>query len=173
MGGDDGLVPIWHNDIFNHHNEAGWLLHVVSVHIYWLMFVYWNCNAFYLTLAKLSVSKNRLSFATVTINNVTSFKLIWKSPMYMSWFGNFFCFIFCEGNRPVIGGLFLQRASNKCFDVLFDVTLNKILNKQLGCLWFETTSCNVTVILSDVYKNYATDHVRQILLQRYRVCDRM
>ena len=97
MGGDDGLVPIWHNDIFNHHNEAGWLLHVVSVHIYWLMFVYWNCNAFYLTLAKLSVSKNRLSFATVTINNVTSFKLIWKSPMYMSWFGNFFCFIFVRG----------------------------------------------------------------------------
>ena len=45
------------------------------------------------------------------------------------------------GKPPVAGGFPLQRASNSGFDVLFDVGLNKLLNKQPNRRWFETPRC--------------------------------
>ena len=36
----------------------------------------------------------------------------------------------CEGNLPIIVGFPSQRTGNTGFEVLFDVTLNKQLNKQ-------------------------------------------
>ena len=43
-----------------------------------------------------------------------------------------------EGNPPVTGGFPSQRASNASFGVFFDVSLNKMLNKQSSCRRFET-----------------------------------
>ena len=49
----------------------------------------------------------------------------------------------CADNSPVTGEFPSQRASNACFDVSFDVSLNiKRLNKQSSCRWFETPGCS-------------------------------
>ena len=52
----------------------------------------------------------------------------------------------CEGNLPVTGGFPSQRVIMWSFDVLFDVSLNKLLNKQSSCRWSEMLwcSCDVT-----------------------------
>ena len=44
----------------------------------------------------------------------------------------------CEGDPPVTGGFPSQRTGNLDFDVFFDVSLNKRLNKPSSCRWFET-----------------------------------
>ena len=46
----------------------------------------------------------------------------------------------CAGNSPVTGEFPSQRPVTRSFDVLFDLRLNKCLNKQSRCLWFETPS---------------------------------
>ena len=42
-----------------------------------------------------------------------------------------------------------QRASSAGFDIVFDVSRNKLLNKHSICHWFETPwcSCGVTVMI--------------------------
>ena len=45
-----------------------------------------------------------------------------------------------EWNPPVTGVFPSQRANNAGFDVFINVSLNKRLNKQMTCLWFETPS---------------------------------
>ena len=49
----------------------------------------------------------------------------------------------CEGNPPVVGG-FTKRASN----TEHFVSLNRLVNKQLTCRWFDTPwrSCDVIVM---------------------------
>ena len=42
------------------------------------------------------------------------------------------------GNPPVAGGLLEQKPVMQSVDVFFMVSLNKLLNKQYGCRWFET-----------------------------------
>ena len=56
----------------------------------------------------------------------------------------------CEGNPLVTGGFPSQRASSTGFVVFFDVSLNKLLSKQLHCWWFEMpwSSCVLTVMIS-------------------------
>ena len=46
----------------------------------------------------------------------------------------------CAGNSPVIGEFPTQRPVTRCFDVFFDLYLNKPLSKQLWGWWFETSS---------------------------------
>ena len=54
--------------------------------------------------------------------------------MTMSWYETLSALLaLCEGNPPVTGGFPSQRTSNADFDV----TVNKRLNKQLSCRWFE------------------------------------
>ena len=48
----------------------------------------------------------------------------------------------CEGNPPVISGFPSQRPVT-CFDVFFDLCLNKRLSKQSIHQWFETPSCSL------------------------------
>ena len=57
-----------------------------------------------------------------------------------------------EGNPPVTGGFPSQRPVTGSLDVVFDVHLNKRLNKQWTCWWFETPrcSCDVTVMHSSL-----------------------
>ena len=45
---------------------------------------------------------------------------------------------FAEGNPPFSDGFPSQRPVTQSFDVFFDVRLNKRLNKQSRCWWFET-----------------------------------
>ena len=47
----------------------------------------------------------------------------------------------CEGNPPVSGGFPSQRPVTRSLDIFFDLNLNKQLNKQSRCWWFETPSC--------------------------------
>ena len=55
----------------------------------------------------------------------------------------------CEGNPPVTGGFPSQRPVTRSFDVFFNLSLNKLLNKKSRRWWFETPSrsswrhCNV------------------------------
>ena len=55
----------------------------------------------------------------------------------------------CVGNSPVPGEFPAQRPVTRCFDVLFDLRLNKRLSKHSWGWWFETLSrplwrhCNV------------------------------
>ena len=60
--------------------------------------------------------------------------------------------VFCERNSRVIGELSSQRASNAGFDVFFDVSLNKRLQKQLraGDLRRHDGRCDVTVMYTQV-----------------------
>ena len=46
----------------------------------------------------------------------------------------------CAGNSPVTDEFPTQRPVTRSFDVLFDLRLNKRLNKQSWCWWFETPS---------------------------------
>ena len=46
----------------------------------------------------------------------------------------------CEGNPPVTGGFPSKRPVTQCFDIFFDMRLNKWLNKQSRHRWFETPS---------------------------------
>ena len=50
---------------------------------------------------------------------------------------------FCEKNPPVTDGLPSQRVSNTGFDVFFDLSLNKRLNKPPSHWWFETPECSL------------------------------
>ena len=54
----------------------------------------------------------------------------------------------CEGNSPITSEFPLRRASNACFDIFCNISLNKWLNKQLSGWWFEMSwpSCKVTVM---------------------------
>ena len=47
----------------------------------------------------------------------------------------------CAGNSPVTGEFPAQRPVTRCFDVFFDLRLNKRLSKQSWGWWFETPSC--------------------------------
>ena len=49
----------------------------------------------------------------------------------------------CEGNQPVTGGFPSQRPVTRSFEVFFDVRLNKRLNKQSRCRWFERPLCSL------------------------------
>ena len=44
----------------------------------------------------------------------------------------------CEGNSPVTGEFPSQRPVTRSFGVSFDLRLNKRLNEQSTCRWFET-----------------------------------
>ena len=46
--------------------------------------------------------------------------------------------VLCAGNSPVHGELPSQRPVTRCFDIFFDLRLNKQLNKQSRGWWFET-----------------------------------
>ena len=56
----------------------------------------------------------------------------------------------CPGISPISGEFPTQRPVTRSFDVFFDLHLNKRLNKQSWCWWFETLShplwrnCNAT-----------------------------
>ena len=47
----------------------------------------------------------------------------------------------CAGNSPVSGEFPAQRPVTRCFDIFFDLRLNKRLSKQSWGWWFETLSC--------------------------------
>ena len=49
----------------------------------------------------------------------------------------------CAGNSPVSGESPTQRPVTRCFDVFFDLRLNKRLSKQSWGWWFETSSCPI------------------------------
>ena len=46
----------------------------------------------------------------------------------------------CAGNSPVTGEFHPQRPVTRCFNVFFDLRLNKRLSKQSWGCWFETPS---------------------------------
>ena len=46
----------------------------------------------------------------------------------------------CAGNSPVTGEFPAQRPVTRCFDIFFDLRLNKRLSKQSWGWWFETPS---------------------------------
>ena len=52
----------------------------------------------------------------------------------------------CKGNPPVTGGFPLQKASNTDFDFVFDVSLNKLLNKQSHCRWLRHYDAHIVII---------------------------
>ena len=47
----------------------------------------------------------------------------------------------CAGNSPVPGEFPAWRAVTRCFDIFFDLCLNKRFSKQSWGWWFETLSC--------------------------------
>ena len=46
----------------------------------------------------------------------------------------------CAGNSPVTGEFHAQRPVTRSFDIFFDLSLNKRLNKQSWGWWYETPS---------------------------------
>ena len=65
----------------------------------------------------------------------------------------------CAGNSPVTGEFPSKRPVTRCFDVFFDLRLNKHVNRQSRRRWFETSSrslwrhCNVDL---DPMRNNST-----------------
>ena len=85
---------------------------------------------------------------------------------------------FCAGNSPVTGEFPTKRPVTQSFDVLFDLCLNKRLNKQSWGWWFETPlhplwryRNDQTVLLCDnvVYKKEELNNTYPIF-QGYRLC---
>ena len=75
----------------------------------------------------------------------------------------------CEGNPPVTGGFHTQRPATRSFDILFDLHLNKRLNKQSRRRWFETPSrslwrrCNDTAVFPIVHACTAMSLINLII----------
>ena len=69
-----------------------------------------------------------------------------------SFYENIFLFVLqalCEGNPPQVNGGFPHKGPITCScDVFFHIRLQKRLNKQWSCRWFETSwhLCSVTVM---------------------------
>ena len=67
----------------------------------------------------------------------------------------------CTGNSPVTGEFPAQRPVTRGFDVLFDLRLNKRLNKQWWGWWFEISSrslwrhCNVAKSLPEEWFRFS------------------
>ena len=53
------------------------------------------------------------------------------------------CWSFARGIHSVTGGYHSQRPVTRCFDVFYDMRLNKRLRKHSGCQWFETPCCSL------------------------------
>ena len=49
----------------------------------------------------------------------------------------------CAGNSLVTGEFPAQKPVTRSFHIFFDLRLNKRLNKQSWCWWFETPSCSL------------------------------
>ena len=49
--------------------------------------------------------------------------------------------VLCAGNSPLTGKFPSQRPVTRCFDVFFDLRLNKRLSKQSKRRWFEMPPC--------------------------------
>ena len=75
----------------------------------------------------------------------------------------------CDGKPLVTGGFPSQRASNISFGVFFDVSLNKLLNKQLGCQLLKASwsSCDITVIIA--FQNSSWTQISLYLLTYFCV----
>ena len=56
----------------------------------------------------------------------------------------------CEGNPPLTGGLPSQRPVTQSFDVFFDLSLNKLLSKQINTpvIWDAIALYDVTVMIA-------------------------
>ena len=59
----------------------------------------------------------------------------------------------CVGNSPVTGEFPAQRPVRRCFDVFFDLRLNKRLSKQSWGWWFETPLRSLWRHCSDEYQH--------------------
>ena len=114
-----------------------------------------------------------------TIHSVLCFASFWLYFRWLmdpcdSWWRNHMetfsaLLAICAGNSPVTGEFPAQRPVTRCFDVfLFDLCLNKRLNKQWWGWWFETPSrqlwrhCNVCM-----YIRFAS-LILDIILSRWR-----
>ena len=64
------------------------------------------------------------------------------------------------------GGFPSQRASNAGFDIFFDISLNKRLNKQTRRWWFETPSRSLWRRCNDVRNSHIGDHTYPVDAQR-------
>ena len=60
-------------------------------------------------------------------------------------------FALCEGNPLVSGGFLSQRPVMQKFDVLYDVSHGKLLNKRSSYPWFETPWCPLHCNISKRY----------------------
>ena len=68
---------------------------------------------------------------------------------------NIFCVNgLCEGKPPVTGIFPSQRPVTRRFDVFFEVHLNKPMNKQWSCRWYETPLCPCDVTVKISQHNY-------------------
>ena len=63
----------------------------------------------------------------------------------------------CAGNSPVPGEFLAQRPVTLCFDVFFDLRLNKRLSKHSWGWWFETLSCPIWRHSNDLFITVAGD----------------
>ena len=62
----------------------------------------------------------------------------------------------CAGNSPVTGECPLQRPVTRCFDIFFDLHLNKPMSKQPRRQWFETLSRSLWFHCNDACKSVFT-----------------
>ena len=97
-----------------------------------------------LGLELIHVSKRAPSNEEAETQIQTDITLKWKIPFheeFKTWKYFTHYWAFCEGNPPVTGGFPSQRSEMWSFGGLFEVSLNKLLNKQSSCWWFETPWC--------------------------------
>ena len=65
----------------------------------------------------------------------------WKATRWRYQMETFFALLsLCAGNTPVTSEFPSQRPMTQSFDVIFDLCLNKRLNKHSTCGWFQTQS---------------------------------
>ena len=81
---------------------------------------------------------------------------------------------FCVENSPVSGEFPAQRPVTRSFDVLFDLRLNKWLNKQSQGWWFVTPSCPLWRHYNEIMVSWVEGvrdrvRVRWVLASNYRL----
>ena len=165
---------LWLNK--NHMNS-----HIISM-IHWYLYMDLNqirfcsymehCFIFNILLTKMPPSGSLFTFLSVLVpidsTNIYVNELHSLPPLYLHQPGDNCFTLFtwwrhqmetfsallalCAGNSPVTGEFPSQRPVTWCFDVFFDLRLNKRLSKQTWGWWFETPSnslwrhCNVDTV---------------------------
>ena len=142
------MTPIWRHGLLSSHVQV-MVCCLAKLNQYLNLLRYCQLDPLEQT-SEIDIKIRKLSFGKINlhISFVTSRPFGNASKCCCSWWRHqietFSALLaLCAGNSPVTGEFPTQRPVTRGFDISFDLRLNKLLNKQSWCWWFETPSCSL------------------------------